>query len=105
MGGNSLKWFGGIALAFLLSAGIGVGLNMQLPFAPIAASYAAKQTCSCLYVSKRTLDSCLSDFAPGDRALVSLQPRANGVRASVLLGAVSAEARFEPGYGCTFAKE
>ena len=105
MGGNSLKWFGGIVLAFLLSAGIGVGLNMQLPFAPIAASYAAKQTCSCLYVSKRPMESCLTDFAPNDRALISLQPKGQILRASILLGAVSAEARFEPGYGCTFAKK
>lgn len=103
MGGNSLKWFGGLGAMFALSALVGVFLNTQLPFGPIAVSYAAKQTCSCLHVSARSFESCMSDYRPADRALISFKPKDDAVTASILFGAVSAKARFEPGYGCSFA--
>jgi len=104
VGGNSLKWFGGLGLALALSMALGVTLNMQLPFGPIAVSYAAKQTCSCLFVSGRSLDSCMTDYAPEDRALIAIRPGEREVTASVLFGALRAKAKFEPGYGCAPAR-
>jgi hypothetical protein len=72
----------------------------EIAYARIATGYAAKQTCSCLYVSGRTLESCMTDFPPDARGNVEVTQNGNGVRASVLFGAIRAEARYEEAYGC-----
>lgn len=101
MGGNSLQWFGGLGLALALSMAAALPLAHYAPFARIGAAYAAKQTCSCLFVSGRPLESCLQDFSPRDRALLSIRAEAEAVRTSALGGLASARARFEPGFGCS----
>lgn len=72
----------------------------QVAYAHIATGYAAKQTCSCLHVSGRDLDSCLAEFPEDARRNVSIAAEGRRVRASVLFGAISAEAAHEDEYGC-----
>ncbi len=72
----------------------------QVAYARIATGYAAKQTCSCLHVSGRSLDSCLADFPPDARGNIDVTQDGQTVRASVLFGAISAEGIYEEGYGC-----
>ncbi len=90
----------GAAVLVLIGAGIWA-LRGQLAFAEIATGYAAKQTCSCIHISGRGLDSCISDFPEEARDSVQVTQADGGlVRASVLFGAISAQAQYEEGYGC-----
>jgi hypothetical protein len=99
-------WTGLLAAALLAIAGIGWSLRDDLGFARIATGYAAKQTCSCLHVSGRTLDSCIADFPDEARGPLQVSEPAPGqVRASVLFGAVSAQAVYEEGFGCRILAE
>ncbi len=66
----------------------------------IGTGYAAQQTCACLFVSGRALESCLGDLEPLARKLISIHPGAAEVTASGLL-LESATARYEPGFGCS----
>ena len=72
----------------------------DLAYANIATGYAAKQTCSCRFVSGRTLDSCIADFPTDARDAITVTETATHVRASELFGAISAEAAYEEGFGC-----
>ncbi|MEZ5995717.1 MAG: hypothetical protein R3C25_08170 [Hyphomonadaceae bacterium] len=72
----------------------------QIAYATIATGYAAKQTCSCLHVSGRALESCVADFPEDARSALTITEDGDSVRASVLFGAIRAEAEFEQGYGC-----
>lgn len=65
----------------------------------IGTGYAAQQTCACLYVSHRTLDSCLGDLEPLARKLISVRPASDEVTASGFL-LVTATAHYEQGFGC-----
>jgi len=65
----------------------------------IGTGYAAQQTCACLFISGRTLDSCLGDLEPLARKLISVHPGTGEVKASGLL-LESATARYEKGFGC-----
>lgn len=96
------RWVWGGVLAVVLAA-IGAGAwasRGQVAYANIATGYAAKQTCSCLHVSGRTLDSCLADFPPEARGNIDVTQDGDTVRASVLFGAISAAAVYEGEYGC-----
>lgn len=75
-------------------------MREDLAYARIATGFAAKQTCSCLHVSGRPLESCLGDFPEDARQQLSISDDANVTRASVLFGAISAEARYDGAYGC-----
>ncbi|MGD9968326.1 MAG: hypothetical protein AB7T59_17535 [Hyphomonadaceae bacterium] len=96
------RWiWAGVAAAALVAIGAGAWASRgQLAYANIATGYAAKQTCSCLHVSGRTLDSCLADFPPEARGNIDVRQQGNTVRASVLFGAISAAAIYEEDYGC-----
>ncbi|HJS79362.1 MAG TPA: hypothetical protein VJ748_01960 [Vitreimonas sp.] len=72
----------------------------QVTYAHIATGYAAKQVCSCLHVSGRTLDSCISDYPEDVRRNITVTSEADNVRASVLFGAIGSEATFDGEYGC-----
>jgi hypothetical protein len=69
-----------------------------------SAGFAAKQTCSCLYVSRRTLDSCKSDYdiglTPEIARSLSWAVTPTTVTVTSGDGAVSREARFDDGFGC-----
>jgi hypothetical protein len=99
------RWIWGGALAVvIIAAGAGAwAARGQIAYAQIATGYAAKQTCSCLFVSGRTLDSCLTDLPPDARQNISVTQAGDLVRASVLFGAISAEAIHEAEFGCRIA--
>ena len=66
----------------------------------IGTGYAAQQTCACLFVSGRTMESCLGDLDPLARKLLSIHPGAAEVTASGLV-LETATARYEKGFGCS----
>jgi hypothetical protein len=71
--------------------------------ARIAVTYAAEQTCACLFVSGRAMDSCLVDLGSGVARLLSFETGPTAVTAS-MLGLFSARAEFDEGFGCHVAK-
>jgi hypothetical protein len=66
----------------------------------IGTGYVAQQTCACLFVSGRTLESCLGDLEPLARKLISIHPGTDEVTASSFVLA-AATARYEKGFGCS----
>jgi hypothetical protein len=70
-------------------------------YARIATGYAAQQTCACLHISGRTLDSCIAEFPEDARRQFEIETEGEAVRASVMGGAIKAEAHYEAGFGCT----
>ncbi|MGD9979393.1 MAG: hypothetical protein AB7H66_00660 [Hyphomonadaceae bacterium] len=96
-------WVGVLAVT-LVAIGAGAWASRgQVAYANIATGYAAKQTCSCVHVSGRTLDSCLADFPPEARGNIDVTQDGDIVRASVLFGAIRAESVYEEEYGCRIA--
>jgi hypothetical protein len=92
----------GVAV-FLLVAGAVAWRVFRVPLLTnIGTGYAAQQTCACLFVSGRTLESCLGDLEPLARKLISVRPGAAEVTASGL-GVASATARYEKGFGCSLS--
>jgi hypothetical protein len=72
----------------------------QIAYANIASGYAAKQLCSCLYVSNRDMASCLADYPEEARRNIAVSVEGETVRASVLFGAIHSEAVRDGEYGC-----
>jgi hypothetical protein len=68
--------------------------------ARIGAGYAAEQTCACLFVGGRSLDSCRTDLDPLAQKIVSLRPGSDEVTASSL-GLARATAHYEKNFGCS----
>lgn len=93
-------WTGVLVVVIAAVAGGAWAARDQVTYAHIATGYAAKQMCSCLHVSGRTLDSCLADYPEDARENISVAVDGDDVRASVLFGAITSEATFEDGYGC-----
>lgn len=93
----------GIGAAALVAGLAWFGMK-QAAFAHIAVGFAAKQTCSCLFVSGRTMQSCLGDFPEDSRSLLTIDPAGDRVRSSAALGLFSAEAAYEDGLGCRIVK-
>lgn len=90
-----------VVLAILGALAVGGwAMRDEVAYARIATGYAAKQTCSCLYVSGRPLESCIAEFPEDARGAISVSEDGSRVRASVMFGAVSADAQFEDGFGC-----
>ena len=94
-------WIGGLIFAAIVLSSVVWSMRDDVAYAKMATGYAAKQTCSCLHVSGRPIESCVAEFPEEARNAVTVSEEGNTVRASVLFGAVSAEARYEEGYGCT----
>ncbi len=93
-------WIGSLAVV-ALGAGAAWSMRDDLAYARIATGYAAKQTCSCVHVSGRALESCVAEFPEEARDQITITQDGALVRAGVLFGAVSAQARYEEGFGCT----
>jgi hypothetical protein len=72
----------------------------QVTYAHIATGYAAKQLCSCMHVSGRTLESCVAEYPEDARRNITVSSEGNDVQASVLWGAIRSEATFDGEYGC-----
>lgn len=99
------KWLvigGAVGAAALAAAAWAFG-RPTYEFATIATTFAAKQTCSCLFVSGRDMASCRTDFPPEELEQISITAEGQSVRASVLGGAISARADYEEGFGCRVA--
>lgn len=99
------RWFviGGLTLAAVVLSSVAWSLRDDVAYASLATGYAAKQTCSCLHITGRTLDSCMMDFPEDARSMIAITQDGDTVRASVLFGAVSAEATYDEEFGCAFA--
>lgn len=64
------------------------------------AGYSAQQTCACLWVSGRKIESCKTDLDPLARRLVAIRVGVDEVTASGL-GIATATATYEKGFGCS----
>ncbi|MGE0740399.1 MAG: hypothetical protein AB7O98_03590 [Hyphomonadaceae bacterium] len=93
-------WIGAPVIIILILASVGFAMRDQIAYARVATGYAAKETCSCLHVSGRTLDSCMGDFPAEARNNITIAAEGDTVRASVLFGAIASAARYEAEYGC-----
>ena len=91
---------GVLALVVLLAIGGAYAAREPVAYARIATGFAAKQTCSCLHVSGRPLESCMSDFPQEAREQIHVTPSGNDVRASAVFGIVRSDATYDEGYGC-----
>jgi|CXWL01.1.fsa_nt_gi cytochrome c-type biogenesis protein CcmE len=98
------RWIWAIAIVVGIAALLGGGayaMRDNFTYAGLATTYAAKQTCSCMHVVGRTLESCLDDFPdPAARAQLKVTAEGDRVRASALFGVFHSEAVFEEEYGC-----
>jgi hypothetical protein len=92
-----------LAAGTVLLAGLVYGAYQGVRMARIAVTYAAEQTCSCLFVSGRAADSCRGDLGGGVARLLSIDVGQTTVTAS-MLGLFSARAEFDEGFGCHVAK-
>jgi hypothetical protein len=89
-----------IVVAIVIVAGAITWRALHLSdLAFIGAGYAAEQTCACLFISGRTLDSCKGDLEPLAQKLVSLHPGDREVTATSF-GVSSATARYDENFGC-----
>jgi hypothetical protein len=66
----------------------------------IGAGYAAQQTCACIFVSHRALESCKTDLDPLAQKLVSVRVGTDEVTAQTL-GLSKSVARYDQGFGCS----
>jgi len=90
-----------LAAVFVLLVGIGVwSAKDTFATARIGTAYVAKQTCSCLFVAGRPLDSCSTDFEPEALQSVDVVTGNSAVTVSALGGLISSRAEFENGFGC-----
>lgn len=92
-------WIGGVTAVAILGAAGWIGRDVYAE-ARIGTAYAAKQTCSCLFVAHRVMESCKTDYDPAAVKPLTWQTAADGVTVSALSGLVSAKAVFEDGFGC-----
>lgn len=103
-----------ILLAVLALIGAGVWqffLKERVAFGNVGSAYAAKQICSCRFISEREMESCQGDFTPEikegvDQLTISeTYIDATGrtdqsITVSALGGLISGKATYEPGLGC-----
>ena len=88
----------GVSLV-LISIGVWSGQDTYAT-ARIGTTYVAKQTCSCLFVAQRPIDSCSGDFDAEALRPLDVVVAGNDVSASALGGLISSRSHFEPGFGC-----
>jgi hypothetical protein len=94
------KWVVILGVATLV-VGVGAWLARRaVEQAHIGTAYVAKLTCSCLFVSRRSLQSCATDYDLPAARLLTAEVGIQSVTVSVPGRLVSTRAVFEPGYGC-----
>lgn len=90
-----------IVIAVLVLAGAITWRALHLTeMAYIGAGYAAEQTCSCMFISARSLASCKTDLEPLAQKLVSVSVNLDEVTATAF-GFSKATARYHKGLGCS----
>ncbi|SRR5258706_16451469 len=88
-------------LALALVSAVVAWRVLRLPdLANIGAGYTAQQTCACLFIGGRTLESCMTDLDPLARRLITVRPGTDEVTATGM-GLSTATARYEKGFGCS----
>jgi hypothetical protein len=95
-----MKWLAVIAgVGVVLGSGVWLagGLLQQ---AHIGTAYVAELTCSCLFVSKRSAQSCETDYDPVAVRPLTRVIEGQGVTVSALGHLIATRAVFEPGFGC-----
>lgn len=90
---------GGAVLAAVIGVAIWFGKDAYAT-AHIGTTYVAKQTCSCLFVAGRSVESCKTDYDAADLARLNVEPDASGVSVTALGGLVSGRAQYDEGFGC-----
>jgi hypothetical protein len=95
------KYWLAIAAVAIVAIGVGGYFGLQGPilYGRIGTTYAAKQTCSCMFVSGRSLAACEADLPGAAASMLTLSVSGNRVKASAY-GLIHASATFEGGYGC-----
>jgi hypothetical protein len=88
-----------IVLVVLVGAAMFFGRDTWTT-AKLGTVYVAKQTCSCLFVAGRPLDSCRTDYDPAAIKPLTVEKLEHGVKVTALGGIVAAQAEFEQGFGC-----
>jgi hypothetical protein len=89
-----------VAIAVLL-AGAGVWFAYRVvDQAHIGTAYVAKLTCSCLFVSHRTRQSCATDYDAAAVRPLTQEVAGQSVTVSALGHLITARAVFEQGFGC-----
>ena len=99
-----MKRIWGYGLLGLIAVGLTVGLSIGLPYVAIATAYAAKTTCSGLFVSKRSLESVRADLYAVDFVGVNVDDAGQRVTSS-LYGLMPATAKYRPRMGCTLLNQ
>ena len=94
------KWQVGSAAAVLIVTGAVYLGRDQVALARIGTGFAAKQTCSCLYVSRRSFPSCMTDFDPTTARWFAWHVDERNVTVSALFGIFSSTSVFDDGFGC-----
>lgn len=95
------KWVlsgGGVAVV-VIGAAVWSGRGVYAE-ARIGTTYVAKQTCSCLFIAHRSMESCKTDYAAKDVEPLSWKTGADSVTVSALGGLISAKSVYEDGFGC-----
>jgi hypothetical protein len=88
----------GIAVVIL---GVGAWLVHRLvEKAHIGTAYVAKLTCSCLFVSHRSLQSCATDYDAEAVRPLTREVVGQSVTVSALGHVIATRAVFEQGFGC-----
>ncbi|WP_421722797.1 hypothetical protein [Bauldia sp.] len=90
-------------VAIVVIAGLGFLIVRDgVPSLRIATAYAAKQTCSCLFVAGRDLASCQGDYNPFTARWFAWDPTEQAVTVS-FAGLISSQATYADGNGCRAA--
>ena len=90
---------GAIVVVVLVAGALYAGRDTWAS-AKIGTTYVAKQTCSCLFVAGRTMESCRTDYDPAAIKPLTVATTDKSVKVSALGGLVSARAESEQGFGC-----
>lgn len=97
-------WLSALVVLIAAAAAGAWASRDQIAYAHIATGYAAKQLCSCVHVSGRTMESCLADYTEEARRNITIQSEGHTISASVLFGAIRSEATFDGEYGCRIVR-
>ncbi len=85
-------------------------LKEQVGFGQVATAYAAKQICSCRFVSEREMASCQTDFTQDigqleiSETYIDATGRTDQSVTASAFGVISATATYQPELGCVLKK-
>ena len=98
---RSLLILGAIVGVLLITGAAGWRYLQLGDLVRIGTGYSARQTCACVFVSRRSADSCRGDLDALAQRLMSVEIGAQQVTARSVLGLARATAHYEPGFGCS----